>query len=133
MELYKAWNKLHDPTTDGAICAWNYCGDEYGCQMDALGIVSDQAGVDDTNIIWMTKMINRQGLVGRCQYGISLEGEELGTDKTMITGRKSQYPFLLQLTSDRKHTVHTSYMYTFLRADFIIYIRPDLQIVTLGK
>ncbi len=26
-----------------------------------------------------------------------------------------------------------SYMQTFLRADFIVYIRPDLQIVTLGK
>lgn len=24
-------------------------------------------------------------------------------------------------------------MFTFLRADFIVYIRPDLQIVTLGK
>jgi len=31
IELYKAWNKLHDPKTDGAIQAYNYCGDDYGC------------------------------------------------------------------------------------------------------
>ena len=41
----------------------------------------------------MLQIANKQGNVGRCQYGISLEGEELGSDKTMITGRKSQYPF----------------------------------------
>ena len=29
IELYKAWNKLHDPRTDGAIEAYNYCGDQY--------------------------------------------------------------------------------------------------------
>ena len=26
-----------------------------------------------------------------------------------------------------------SYMQTFLRADYIVYIRPDLQVVVLGK
>ena len=26
-ELYKAWNKLHDPKTDGAIEAFNFCGE----------------------------------------------------------------------------------------------------------
>ena len=81
----------------------------------------------------LIKMLNKQGNVGRCQYGVSLEGEELGTDKTMITGRKSQYPFIIQLSSSGKVQPSTSYMYTFLRADFIVYIRPDLQIVTLGK
>ena len=71
--------------------------------------------------------------MGRCQYGISLEGEDLGTDKTMVTGRKSQYPFLLYMKSDNKLSHRTSYMNVFLRADFIVYIRPDLQVVTLGK
>ena len=51
----------------------------------------------------------------------------------MITGRKSQYPFQLQMSATPKFSAHTSYMFTFLRADFIVYIRPDLQIVTLGK
>lgn len=71
--------------------------------------------------------------MGRCQYGISLEGEELGQDKQMVTGRKTEYPFLIEMVSNGKTSAADSYMYTFLRADFIIYIRPDLQIVTLGK
>ena len=79
------------------------------------------------------QIINKQANVGRSQYGISLEGEELGTDRTMITGRKSQYPFQLQLWSTGKFSKATSYMLTFLRTDYIVYIRPDLQIVTLGK
>jgi hypothetical protein len=79
------------------------------------------------------QIMNKQANVGRCQYGISLEGEELGSDRTMITGRKSQYPFALQMWTKGKFTAHPSYMITFLRADFIVYIRPDLQIVTLGK
>jgi hypothetical protein len=94
IELYKAWNKMHDPTTDGAICAYNYCGDEYGCQMDPISTSCTSAGEAAT---FVTAVFNKQGLVGRNQFGISLEGEELGTDRTMITGRKSQYPFLLQM------------------------------------
>ena len=83
------------------------------------------------NWTWFKSL--RKSLPGRCQYGISLEGEELGTDKTMITGKKSQYPFYLQIKSNGKALDRTSYMYIFLRADFIVYIRPDLQIVTMGK
>jgi hypothetical protein len=30
VELMKAYNKLHDPKTDGAIHPYNYCGDIYG-------------------------------------------------------------------------------------------------------
>ncbi len=30
IELMKAYNKLHDPKTDGAIHPFNFCGDEYG-------------------------------------------------------------------------------------------------------
>lgn len=30
---------------------------------------------------------------GRCQYSISLEGEELGADKMIISGKKAQLPF----------------------------------------
>lgn len=92
VELYKAWNKMHDPRTDGAIHAWNWCGDEYAGQFDPIDLYwRNTSEVSYT----LANICNKQGLVGRCQYGISLEGEELGTDRTMITGRKSQYPFLL--------------------------------------
>lgn len=50
----------------------------------------------------------------------------------MITGRKTEYPFIVNFTGT-KSSPADSFMFTFLRADFIIYIRPDLQIVTLGK
>lgn len=30
VELMKAWNKMHDPKTDGAIQPYNYCGDDFG-------------------------------------------------------------------------------------------------------
>ena len=50
----------------------------------------------------------------------------------MITGRKVEYPFVVEF-GGTKSSRADSYMFTFLRADFIIYIRPDLQIVTLGK
>lgn len=36
VELYKAWNKLHDPTRDGALHAYNICGDQYNGQMDPI-------------------------------------------------------------------------------------------------
>lgn len=86
VELMKSWNKLHDPKTDGAVCTYNFCGDEYNGQMDPilLNFTSD----DDSSRSLM-RMVNKQSLVGRCQYGVSLEGEELGQDQTMITGRKS--------------------------------------------
>lgn len=79
---------------------------------------------------WLT--LNKQGNVGRCQYGISMEGEELGTDKMMVTGRKVEYPFYIELLGQKTST-HPSYMWVYIKHDFIIYIRPDLQIVTLGK
>jgi len=32
IETYKGWNKMHDPTTDGALTALNYCGDDLEVQ-----------------------------------------------------------------------------------------------------
>ena len=157
IELYKAWNKMHDPARDGSHHAYNTCGDEYVGQFDPLyDYLSKKDAYTTTEdaYVWtlgikpterfnvrngqhtiasMLQIANKQANVGRCQYGISLEGEELGADKTMITGRKSQYPFQLQLFSTNKVSTRPSYMFPFLRADFIIFIRPDLQIVTLGK
>ena len=36
IELYKAWNKMHDPNRDGALSNYNFCGDQYCGQMDPL-------------------------------------------------------------------------------------------------
>jgi hypothetical protein len=94
-----------------------------GCTLDSYQAVAQT----------LVQIMNKQSNVGRAQYAICLEGEELGSDRTMITGRKSQYPFQLQLWSSGKFSPRTSVMLTFLRADFIVFIRPDLQIVTLGK
>ena len=141
---------MHDPQRDGALHAYNMCGDEYNCQFDPMIAYGNSDGVMNwtlkgnpvQGLLWRSEkdtlasayqLLNKQSNIGRCQYGISLEGEELGADRTMITGRKSQYPFQLQMWSEGKFSRHPSYMITFIRADFIVYIRPDLQIVTLGK
>lgn len=36
VELYKAWNKMHDPQRDGALHAYNMCGDRYDGQFDPI-------------------------------------------------------------------------------------------------
>jgi hypothetical protein len=41
----------------------------------------------------MKALVQDQMLVGRSQYGFSLEGEELGQDKSIISGRKGSLPF----------------------------------------
>ena len=69
--------------------------------------------------------------LGTCQYAISLEGDELGTNKNIISGKKSVMPFDINLSA-KKSEAHVSYMMCFLRADFIIYVRPDLVVTRLG-
>jgi hypothetical protein len=56
----------------------------------------------------------------------------------MITGRRAEVPFQLELQASAAGLMHQtldthSTMFTFVKADYIVYIRPDLQIVTLGK
>lgn len=100
LELYKSWNKMHDPTRDSALHASNMCGDGYDGQYDPLFREFDvlltakkEEGINFSSAaeshFALMQIINKQANVGRCQYGISLEGEELGSDRTMITGRKS--------------------------------------------
>jgi len=36
IELYKAWNKMHDTARDGSHHAYNTCGDEYAGQFDPI-------------------------------------------------------------------------------------------------
>lgn len=114
IETYKAWNKMHDPTTDGAISAFNYNLDN--------ALVKPDTAFD---------LIEQQLSIGRCQYGLSLEGEELGQNKSIITGKKSVMPFDINLAGT-KSADPTSYMFCFLQADFIIYVRPDLVVTRLG-
>lgn len=131
VELMKAYNKMHDPKTDGAIQAFNFCGDDFGCQY------SPQVPLSYWNnrinsAYGLYQLLNKQANVGRCQYGISLEGEELGTDKMMVTGRKTEHPCSL-LVKGTKTVRSISQVNIFVRADWILYIRPDLQVVVLGK
>jgi hypothetical protein len=56
IELYKAWNKLHDPSTDGALQAYNYCGDEYGGQFDPhMWGLNTSANVETTYMALLNK------------------------------------------------------------------------------
>lgn len=77
-------------------------------------------------------MMAKQGNVGRTQYGINLEGEELGTDKSLITGRAAQTPFDLQLQGTKSEG-YSSYCNVWLRHDYIVSIRPDLVIQIGGR
>jgi hypothetical protein len=77
-------------------------------------------------------VINLQSEYGRAQYAVSFEGEELGSDKTLITGRKAMMPFDINI-SGTKVDSQPSYMLTFVRADFVLYVRPDLIVTVLGK
>lgn len=114
IETYKAWNKMHDPVSDAALCGFNY--------------VVDHIMTKPTTLEQWTR---NNVTLGTCQYGISLEGDELGTNKTMIGGKKSVMPFDINLSAVKSGAA-TSYMMCFLRADFIIYVRPDLVVTRLG-
>jgi len=62
---------------------------------------------------------------------LSLEGEELGQDKTIIAGRKGMTPFDINYTGYKTESF-TSAMLLFVRADYILYVRPDLVVTVLG-
>lgn len=63
-----------------------------------------------------------------------MEGEELGEDKSIITGRPAKYPFDIALLSSGKVEENSaSEIVVFLRYDFIVQIRPDLLIQVSGR
>lgn len=93
IEMYKSWNKMHDPALDGAISCFNFCVDEpYIYDYDkATGIIDrSKAIIKPANVY---DMVRQQLQVGRCQYGLSLIGEELGQNKTIVSGKKTVLPF----------------------------------------
>lgn len=77
------------------------------------------------------EMIRQQLQIGRCQYGLSLIGEELGQNKTIVSGKKTVLPFDLNFDG-AKSVPESSIMLCYLQADFIIYVRPDLVVTRLG-
>lgn len=71
--------------------------------------------------------------MGRCQYAISFEGEELGSDDTLLTGKKANLPFDINMMGFKSEATVNSQIYPFLRHDFIVYVRPDLVVTVMGK
>jgi hypothetical protein len=71
-------------------------------------------------------------LVGRTQYGINLEGEELGEDKTLISVRSAKTPFDIWLSGE-KAELYGSYSNVFIRYDYIVQVRPDLLLQVSGR
>lgn len=127
IETYKGWNKMHDPSMDGAIDPISY-------GMDCIRLGDGRLSAAQRTSLHATArdIMTAQLAVGRCQFAISLEGDELGKDKSTITGRKGMIPFDILLTGNKIQD-GTSYTLPFIRADFVVYIRPDLVVTVLGR
>lgn len=67
-------------------------------------------------------------------------------DKTIITGythvffvlnflysRKGMIPFDINMGSAKKASGTASYQFIFVKADYIVYVRPDLVVTLLGR
>lgn len=65
VELFKAWNKMHDPKTDGAIQAYNFCGDVQGGQSDPTGAIPWATNYIPVMDRALLKIVNKQANVGR--------------------------------------------------------------------
>jgi hypothetical protein len=114
IEMLKAYNKLHDPSTDAAFDGSNYYQDNTA--------IATYWGPKRLKSLHM-----QQAMLGRCQYGISLEGEEMGKDKTTLSGRRGMQPFDLMQVG-RKTMDQVSNQLIFVRADMVIFIRQDLVV-----
>jgi len=110
---------MHDPSTDSALACHTY---QKSHQTDYGKFTSLQ------------QLYLRQGSLGRFQWGISFEGEELGRDKDTIAGRRGLMPFDVNFGSNQFQD-KTSYYesHIFARADYFLYVRPDLVVTVLGK
>ena len=109
---------MHDPTTDSAITATNY-QKFVTIKYDSIGSLQD--------------MYIRQSNLGRFQWGISFEGEELGKMKENISGRRGLIPFDANFRGRGFAKVGSYEAHVFARCDFFCYIRPDLVVTVLGK
>lgn len=64
---------------------------------------------------------------------MSFEGATLGADKTMFGGKKAQLPFDINYRGDKRFTGVNSYLFAFVRSDYVLYVRPDLVVTVLGR
>lgn len=81
----------------------------------------------------MAQKIERfTALAGRCQYAISLEGINMGTDNSLLCGKRGMVPFDI-ITEGEKTDDVPSMTFVFAKCDFIVYIRPDLVVTVLGR
>jgi len=69
---------------------------------------------------------------GRCQIAFSLEGINLGTDNSLLCGKRGMVPFDIMVTGYKNDTAQSMSL-VFAKCDFIVYIRPDLVVTVLGK
>jgi hypothetical protein len=66
VETLKAWNKLHDPTTDGLIQAFNYCSDDYDFQYDHTWVGPSAMKNATLCNEALLRLVTKQAMVGRC-------------------------------------------------------------------
>ncbi len=119
IETYKAWNKMHNPALDSAITCSNYQKTHTSSYR---------------NFKNLQELYVRQSNLGRFQWGISFQGEELGKDNDTISGRRGLIPFDVNFTANQFEEPSVYYeAHIFARIDYFLYVRPDLVITVLGE
>ena len=56
----------------------------------------------------------------------------MGKDKSTITGRSGQIPFDINIQGT-KVLSEVSVAITFVRADMVVFVKPDLVVTVLGR
>lgn len=134
----KAWNKLHDMDLSTLINDNNWGCDILGIQGSPIYTIYDlmktpTAGVlnNQSDRILIETWL-KQATVGRTQYSMSLEGEELGETKSLISGKQAQTPFDMLISATKTQT-RMSYINIFIKYDFVLRIEQDLTITISGR
>lgn len=78
------------------------------------------------------KIARFTALTGRFQLAMSLEGIQLGSDNSLLCGKRGMIPFDVMVVGE-KTDKEQSMTLVFAKCDFIVYIRPDLVVTVLGK
>lgn len=118
IETYKAWNKMHNPALDSALTSPSY---------------QKTMATSYRNFRNLQELYIRQGNLGRFQWGISFEGEEIGKDKDTISGKRGLIPFDAMVKGKFEEIGVAFESHIFARVDYFLYVRPDLVITVLGE
>ena len=118
IETYKAWNKMHNPALDSALTRASY---------------QKTMSTSYRNFRNLQELYIRQSNLGRFQWGISFEGEEIGKDKDTISGRRGLIPFDAMTVGKFQEDAVAYESHIFARVDYFLYVRPDLVITVLGE